>query len=118
MVVGNYHIVLAKGRDYADISPVAGIILGSRRAGRRCAGRCRAEGVSGGDEALPQKNIGGLIYKYEESNSDKEERQNPFALRLVHLSRKTAMISKKPDFRQPLQTCNGWMAKSKVVALF
>ncbi len=24
------HIVLAKGRDYADISPVAGIILGSR----------------------------------------------------------------------------------------
>jgi transglutaminase-like putative cysteine protease len=30
MMVGNDHIVLAKGRDYADISPVAGIILGSR----------------------------------------------------------------------------------------
>jgi len=26
---GNDHIVLAKGRDYADVSPVAGIILGS-----------------------------------------------------------------------------------------
>jgi transglutaminase-like putative cysteine protease len=30
MVIGNDHIVLAKGRDYADISPVAGIVLGSR----------------------------------------------------------------------------------------
>jgi transglutaminase-like putative cysteine protease len=30
MLMGNDHIVLAKGRDYADISPVAGIILGSR----------------------------------------------------------------------------------------
>jgi transglutaminase-like putative cysteine protease len=30
MMMGNDHIVLAKGRDYADISPVAGIILGSR----------------------------------------------------------------------------------------
>jgi transglutaminase-like putative cysteine protease len=30
MLTGNDHIVLAKGRDYADISPVAGIILGSR----------------------------------------------------------------------------------------
>jgi transglutaminase-like putative cysteine protease len=30
MLIGNDHIVLAKGRDYADISPVAGIILGSR----------------------------------------------------------------------------------------
>jgi transglutaminase-like putative cysteine protease len=30
MMVGNDHIILAKGRDYADISPVAGIILGSR----------------------------------------------------------------------------------------
>ena len=30
MVVGNDHIGLAKGRDYADISPVAGIVLGSR----------------------------------------------------------------------------------------
>jgi transglutaminase-like putative cysteine protease len=30
MMTGNEHIVLAKGRDYADISPVAGIILGSR----------------------------------------------------------------------------------------
>ncbi len=30
MMIGNDHIVLAKGRDYADISPVAGIILGSR----------------------------------------------------------------------------------------
>jgi transglutaminase-like putative cysteine protease len=30
IMVGNDHIVLAKGRDYADISPVAGIILGSR----------------------------------------------------------------------------------------
>jgi len=29
MMIGNDHIVLAKGRDYADISPVAGIILGS-----------------------------------------------------------------------------------------
>jgi hypothetical protein len=29
-MIGNDHIVLAKGRDYADISPVAGIILGSR----------------------------------------------------------------------------------------
>lgn len=28
--VSNDHIILAKGRDYADISPVAGIILGSR----------------------------------------------------------------------------------------
>lgn len=30
LMVGNDHIVLATGRDYADISPVAGIILGSR----------------------------------------------------------------------------------------
>jgi transglutaminase-like putative cysteine protease len=30
MLIGNDHIVLAQGRDYADISPVAGIILGSR----------------------------------------------------------------------------------------
>ncbi len=30
MLIGNDHIVLARGRDYADISPVAGIILGSR----------------------------------------------------------------------------------------
>ncbi|MCI0467554.1 MAG: transglutaminase family protein [Beijerinckiaceae bacterium] len=30
MLIGNDHIVLATGRDYADISPVAGIILGSR----------------------------------------------------------------------------------------
>lgn len=29
MMIGNDHIVLAKGRDYADISPVAGIVLGS-----------------------------------------------------------------------------------------
>jgi transglutaminase-like putative cysteine protease len=29
MMIGNDYIVLAKGRDYADISPVAGIILGS-----------------------------------------------------------------------------------------
>ncbi len=29
MLIGNDHIVLARGRDYADISPVAGIILGS-----------------------------------------------------------------------------------------
>jgi transglutaminase-like putative cysteine protease len=29
MMIGNDHIVLAKGRDYADVSPVAGIILGS-----------------------------------------------------------------------------------------
>jgi len=29
MMIGNDHIVLAKGRDYADASPVAGIILGS-----------------------------------------------------------------------------------------
>ena len=30
MMIGNDHIVLAQGRDYADISPIAGIILGSR----------------------------------------------------------------------------------------
>ena len=30
MMIGDDHIVLARGRDYADISPVAGIILGSR----------------------------------------------------------------------------------------
>jgi transglutaminase-like putative cysteine protease len=30
LMIGNDHIILAKGRDYADISPVAGIILGSR----------------------------------------------------------------------------------------
>lgn len=30
IIVGNDHIILAKGRDYADISPIAGIILGSR----------------------------------------------------------------------------------------
>lgn len=30
IMIGNDFIVLAKGRDYADISPVAGIILGSR----------------------------------------------------------------------------------------
>jgi transglutaminase-like putative cysteine protease len=30
MLIGNDHITLAKGRDYADISPVAGIILGTR----------------------------------------------------------------------------------------
>jgi transglutaminase-like putative cysteine protease len=30
ILIGNDHIVLAKGRDYADISPVAGIILGPR----------------------------------------------------------------------------------------
>ncbi len=29
MLIGNDHIILAKGRDYADISPVSGIILGS-----------------------------------------------------------------------------------------
>jgi transglutaminase-like putative cysteine protease len=29
MLIGNDHIVLARGRDYADISPVAGIVLGS-----------------------------------------------------------------------------------------
>jgi transglutaminase-like putative cysteine protease len=29
IMIGNDHIVLARGRDYADISPVAGIILGS-----------------------------------------------------------------------------------------
>ena len=28
--IGDDHIILARGRDYADISPVAGIILGSR----------------------------------------------------------------------------------------
>jgi transglutaminase-like putative cysteine protease len=30
LMIGDDHIILAKGRDYADISPVAGIILGSR----------------------------------------------------------------------------------------
>ena len=30
LLVGDDHIILARGRDYADISPVAGIILGSR----------------------------------------------------------------------------------------
>ncbi len=30
IMIGNDHIILAKGRDYADISPVAGIILGSK----------------------------------------------------------------------------------------
>jgi transglutaminase-like putative cysteine protease len=30
MMTGDEHSALAKGRDYADISPVAGIILGSR----------------------------------------------------------------------------------------
>ncbi|PNG27730.1 transglutaminase family protein [Methylocella silvestris] len=30
MMIGNDHITLAKGRDYADISPVAGIILGAK----------------------------------------------------------------------------------------
>ena len=30
IMIGNDHIILARGRDYADISPVAGIILGSR----------------------------------------------------------------------------------------
>jgi len=30
MMIGNDHITLARGRDYADISPVAGIILGTR----------------------------------------------------------------------------------------
>ncbi|MDR3463409.1 MAG: transglutaminase family protein [Beijerinckiaceae bacterium] len=30
ILIGNDHIILAKGRDYADISPVAGIILGTR----------------------------------------------------------------------------------------
>ena len=39
MLIGNDHIVLAEGRDYADISPVAGIILGTARAGRRRRGR-------------------------------------------------------------------------------
>jgi len=29
IMIGDDHIILAKGRDYADISPVAGIILGS-----------------------------------------------------------------------------------------
>ncbi len=28
-LIGNDHIILAKGRDYADISPVAGIVLGA-----------------------------------------------------------------------------------------
>ncbi len=30
MMIGDDHITLARGRDYADISPVAGIILGTR----------------------------------------------------------------------------------------
>ena len=30
MMIGNDHITLARGRDYADISPIAGIILGTR----------------------------------------------------------------------------------------
>ena len=30
IMIGNDHIILARGRDYADISPVAGIILGSK----------------------------------------------------------------------------------------
>ena len=30
IMIGDDHIILAKGRDYADISPVAGIILGSK----------------------------------------------------------------------------------------
>jgi hypothetical protein len=30
MMTGNDHVVLVKGRHYADISPVAGLILGSR----------------------------------------------------------------------------------------
>jgi transglutaminase-like putative cysteine protease len=30
MMIGNDHIVLATGRDYADIAPVSGLILGSR----------------------------------------------------------------------------------------
>jgi transglutaminase-like putative cysteine protease len=30
LMIGEDHIILARGRDYADISPVAGIILGSR----------------------------------------------------------------------------------------
>ena len=38
MLVGNDHIMLAEGRDYADISPVAGIILG--RANRTSTSRC------------------------------------------------------------------------------
>lgn len=29
MLIGNDHIILAKGRDYADISPVSGIVLGA-----------------------------------------------------------------------------------------
>lgn len=30
MMIGDDHVILARGRDYADISPVAGIILGSK----------------------------------------------------------------------------------------
>jgi transglutaminase-like putative cysteine protease len=35
-MIGDDHIVLAQGRDYADISPVAGIILGSREQDVDC----------------------------------------------------------------------------------
>jgi hypothetical protein len=30
-VVGNDHIILAVGRDFSDVSPVDGIIVGSRK---------------------------------------------------------------------------------------
>jgi transglutaminase-like putative cysteine protease len=31
LLIGNDHIVLAVGRDFSDVSPVDGVIVGSRR---------------------------------------------------------------------------------------
>jgi transglutaminase-like putative cysteine protease len=39
LVIGNDHVVLAVGRDYTDVSPVDGVIVGSRKQKLAVAGR-------------------------------------------------------------------------------
>ena len=46
LLVENDHIVLAVGRDFSDVSPVDGIIVGSRKQKLARRGRCAAGGMT------------------------------------------------------------------------
>ena len=57
ILVGDDHIILAEGRDYADVSPIDGVILELRRPG--CGGRRRRHPGQVGKRAADIRVIGG-----------------------------------------------------------
>ena len=52
LLVENDHIILGIGRDFADVSPVDGIIVGSRKQKLRRRGGCDRRGVGARASAL------------------------------------------------------------------